>query len=282
MKRNARLFWMFFKRNVLGHYSYIEWFLPFDILNLIVGIASWYFYGLTFGGRSPLLEPYGGDFVAFLILGVAFNTLFSFALTSVYAVVVNMYQAQISYGGVRVTMADYLALAKIPWSVYAASYLFWEGLMNVITFVAYFFAGLYLFGMSINPNANYLGGFIALILGFVSMLGISMFSASMVWLMGAWHGVEPINWIVTLLAGLVSGVYFPPDVLPDVLRIASNYLPQTYTLKAIRLALLGGYGNTQLLPYFSILTVYVIVLIPSGAFLLKYSFKVARRKATLM
>ena len=49
---------------------------------------------------------------------------------------------------------------------------------------------------------------------------------------------DPISWIVGILQGLVTGVYFPITLLPGWLHALAMLLPQTYALDAARRLLL--------------------------------------------
>ncbi|RJS82206.1 ABC transporter permease [Candidatus Bathyarchaeota archaeon] len=104
----------------------------------------------------------------------------------------------------------------------------------------------------------------------------------MIWFARSWHGTEPIQWSINLLASLTAGVYFPPEILPKWLRAIGYYLPQTYALKAAILAILRGFSLNMLLPELITLLFFVIVLFPAGAIALKYSLKISKKKATLI
>ena len=64
---------------------------------------------------------------------------------------------------------------------------------------------------------------------------------------------------------LFSGVYYRLEALPEWMQAASSVSPATYTLRAVRAALLEGAGWDRILP--DLLTVLLIgvVLVPVGA-----------------
>lgn len=117
-------------------------------------------------------------------------------------------------------------------------------------------------------------------IGLLASAGIGLIAASMIWLMNAWHGTEPVHWLVALLVPLVSGAYFPPAILPGWLQVISAWLPQTYALDAIRRSVLGaagsGVGRDLLL-----LTVFAVALLALGGAFFRLSLQVGRRCATL-
>ena len=63
---------------------------------------------------------------------------------------------------------------------------------------------------------------------------------------------------------LVSGVYYPLQVLPAALRVVGNASPLTYTLSGLRSALLNGAGIGALLGTIGLLLGIGAVLITAG------------------
>jgi len=281
LKSRYHLFMAFFKRQMWVRYAWIEWFLPFEILNISIGLATWYYYALSFNGAGQFFQRYGG-FVGFLIIGMALNGLLDYSLNQPYNVVWNAYESQLSYEGVKLSMAEYLIMAKVPFNLYLIAQLSWGFIESLIRLFAYAIIGTFFLGFTISPFANYIGSFFIIMLGIIACLGIGLISASMVWLAGAWHGTEPILWFINLLVGLISGVYFPPEILPPVLRQIAYFLPQTYVLEATRLSILSGSSMELLLPYIFVLTIFCLIFLPLGTLLLKCSFKVAAKKGGLM
>ncbi|MBI3971319.1 MAG: MFS transporter [Chloroflexi bacterium] len=142
----------------------------------------------------------------------------------------------------RLAMAEYLAMARIPLGTYLAAQMFWAYARQAIQFGVNLLAGWAWFGFQPHPDARYDLAALALILGLLAVAGIGLISASMVWLANAWHGTEPVHWLVAVLAPLVAGAYFPPAILPHWLQVVSWCLPHTYALDALRHSLLGSAG----------------------------------------
>ena len=63
---------------------------------------------------------------------------------------------------------------------------------------------------------------------------------------------------------LVSGVYYPLQVLPAALRVVGNASPLTYTLSGLRAALLSGAGVGDLAGTIGLLLAIGVVLITAG------------------
>ena len=275
------LFRIFFRRHMQLRYAWIEWFLPFEILNVLVGLATYYFVAAMFGSSSPFLQAYGGNFTAYLILGMGLNGFLTLSLNGLYNVIADIYSSYFWSGGRKLTTIDYLTLANIPVSIWIFSELLWMYFQTGINLAAYLVGGTVFFGLPMDITANWTGAVIAMLLGILATTGVGLISASMVYLVDAWHGQEPIQWTINLLAGIVSGVYFPPEILPEWLKTISCYLPQTYTLRAARLAILQGYNIGLLLPDITVLAIFAL-LFPTGIIIFKWSGEFAKKKISTM
>jgi ABC-2 type transport system permease protein len=127
-----------------------------------------------------------------------------------------------------------------------------------------------------------------LVLSILSVLGFGYMSAAMFMLANAKGGNEPINWFISTLQGLVSGVYFPISVMPNWLQWISLCLPQTYGIDAARrLLLVGKSGDvtipTQaLLPFSPLVTdimmliLFIVILLPLGLWVFKLGLNKAK------
>src|SRR5512142_519460 len=96
-------------------------------------------------------------------------------------------------------------------------------------------------------KANLFGGLIMLLAGSFSFVGIGIM-ASVFPLLFPERGAQMTHVFIALLL-LVSGVYYPVEVLPGLLRQIAVYSPATYVLIGTRRALLEGAPTLQLWPY---------------------------------
>jgi len=103
-----------------------------------------------------------------------------------------------------------------------------------------------------------------------SSLGIISASFIMVFKRG-----NPLNWIIDSSFTLLEGVLFPITILPDWLQKISYLLPITYSLRAIRHALLQSYSFQALSFDILMLVLFSVVLLPLSI----YAFKMGVRKA---
>lgn len=238
LRSTGETIWSLMARDAWIQYSWLRWTLPFEAANVVAGLATWVYFGKSLGGTARFLQPYGGDFLSYLILGMMLNSVLQVVSSSAYQTLAGAYMGSWSSGGARLSMIEYLDMARIPVWVYVAAKLAWSVVQILLRVGIYLLAGLFLFGARLSPEADLLGAGLAFLLGTTACLGIGLISASNIVLLGAWHNVEPLQWSIGLLSGLAAGVYFPPDVLPDWLAKAGKLLPHTYTLRAVRMAML--------------------------------------------
>ena len=113
-RAQARLFLVLFRRDLWVQYAWLAWSLPFEALNLVAGLVVWLFFARAFGNQAPFLQAYGGDIVAYLVLGMAVTPLLLRTMEQFYGQVKSLYTGSWSSSGVRLSMAEYLAIAMIP------------------------------------------------------------------------------------------------------------------------------------------------------------------------
>lgn len=128
-------------------------------------------------------------------------------------------------------------------------------------------------------NANMLGGTIVLLSGSFSFVGIGIM-ASVLPLLFPERGSQMTHVFIALLL-LVSGVYYPVDVLPGFLREAAIFSPATYVLDGVRKALLDGAPTADLLKYVWPVLLMGVVLIPLGLWIFRQAELYAKRTGKL-
>lgn len=128
-------------------------------------------------------------------------------------------------------------------------------------------------------NANLFGGLVMLLAGCFSFIGISIM-ASVLPLLYPERGEQMTHVIIAILL-LVSGVYYPIDVLPDALQMLGRISPAMYVLDGVRLALLEGTPTAALWPYIWPVLIMGAVLIPAGLGVFEIAERYAKRKGRL-
>jgi ABC-2 type transport system permease protein len=92
---------------------------------------------------------------------------------------------------------------------------------------------------------------------------------------------DPIQWGIGTLSTLLGGVYFPVAILPPALQWISRLLPITYSLHAMRLALLQDAAWSELIYDLLILSLFVIVLLPLSLLAFRYAVRRAKVEGSL-
>lgn len=128
-------------------------------------------------------------------------------------------------------------------------------------------------------NANLWGAGLMLIFGSLSFIGISVVGAVLPLLFPE-RGTQMTHVIIALLL-LISGVYYPVEVLPDWLQALSRLSPATYVLEGARATLLHGTPVSALWPQVWPLLVIGGITLPGGLRIFHWAERYAKRMGKL-
>jgi ABC-2 type transport system permease protein len=128
-------------------------------------------------------------------------------------------------------------------------------------------------------GANLWGGTLMLLSGCLSFVGISIMASTLPLLFPE-RGAQMTHIVIALML-LVSGVYYPIEVLPDFLQKLAVISPATYVLDGVRLSILEGTRTLALWPYIWPDLAMGVVLIPAGLWVFEQAEKYAKRKGKL-
>ena len=128
-------------------------------------------------------------------------------------------------------------------------------------------------------NANLFGGFLMLISGSLSFIGVSIM-ASVLPLLFPERGAQMTHIVIAVLL-LISGVYYPIEVLPEYFQKMSVFSPATYVLDGTRRALLEGLPSADLWQYMWPALVMGVIAIPTGLWVFEQAEKYAKRTGRL-
>jgi len=135
-----------------------------------------------------------------------------------------------------------------------------------------------LFGVDLR-HVN-IGGTTAVIaLGSLSFMGLGIMAAILP-LLFTERGSQMTH-IISATLLLVSGVYYPINVLPAWMQGLAHVTPTLYTLDGMRAAIIDGQGITQIWPSLLGLTLTGIVTIPLGVALFLRAEHFAKRTGRL-
>jgi len=148
--------------------------------------------------------------------------------------------------------------------------LFFTAIILVVTVV--------LFDIDLS-KANLAGGTLMMLAGSLSFIGVGIMG-SILPLLFPERGSQMTHVIIALLL-LVSGVYYPIDVLPEFLQKLAVVSPATYVLDGTRLALLEGTPTVQLWPYIWPTLIMGVIAIPLGLWVFGLAERYAKRTGKL-
>jgi ABC-2 type transport system permease protein len=149
---------------------------------------------------------------------------------------------------------------------------------------SFFFTGvillvtILLFDLDMS-QANLLGGALVLAAGTFSFVGIGLVGAVLPLLFPE-RGAQMTHIIIATLL-LVSGVYYPVEVLPRVFQWMAVVSPATYVLEGTRAALMNGAGLVELWPSIWPALLLAVVLVPAGLWTFEQGERLAKKQGRL-
>lgn len=128
-------------------------------------------------------------------------------------------------------------------------------------------------------KANLSGGMLMMLAGSLSFIGVGIMGSTLPLLFPE-RGSQMTHVIIALLL-LVSGVYYPIEVLPEFLQKLAVVSPATYVLDGTRLALLEGTATAELWPYMWPTLIMGVIAIPLGLRVFGLAERYAKRTGKL-
>ena len=260
--------YLFFKRFLVTMFSYKTAF-ALGVLGGFIGLLQFSFMGrfLTDGNSFPALEKYGGNLLAYLIIGTAFTSFLGVSLNSFQSTI----RSEQQMGTLEFLLLSNTRLEFIL--AYSGIMNFVQAFLNVAILLA-----VVIFVFNIPMAINMPAATLAMILTIMSLSGIGLMSAGIIIMTKVG---DPITWAFTTLTGLFSGVLFPIDYLPNYLKMISALLPTTYALDALRLALINNAKMSDILPQLLLLGMISLITLPLGFIVVRIGFNQARKSGSL-
>ncbi len=259
----------FLRRDLSLSLSYrLSFLLQFG--GIFFSVAIFYFLAQLFGTAvAPQLEAYGGDYFSFVLIGLAFTGFLGLSLSN--------FAQSIREGQVMGTL-EIMLLSPTRLSTILLSSSLWAYLLTTVRVLVYLLVGVLIFGASLG-KANVGTALLVMFLSIASFSGIGILSAALVLLV---KKGDPIAWLIGGASSLLAGVYYPVSVLPDWLEPLSRLLPLTYSLNAMRLAVLQGYSIYELRFDILALVAFTVVLTPLAFLVFRKALKRAKMEGSLI
>jgi ABC-2 type transport system permease protein len=258
----------FLKKDFRIDFSYKTTFF-LQLGTTFISVAAFYFLSRFVGNHlQSEMAPYGGNYFAFLLIGLAAN---EFMSKCVEVFSRNVREAQLN-GTLESLVSTATPLHRII--LYSGAYpVIWSG----VTVIFYFAFGIALFGFRFAPS-SWFAATLILLMGVIVFVGLGIISASFVMVL---KRGSPITFIVNESAWLLGGVLYPTAVLPGWLQTISGLLPITYIVNGMRAALLDGGGGREALRNLGMLGLFASMILPVALLTFHYATRSVRVSGTL-
>ncbi len=173
---------------------------------------------------------------------------------------------------------EYTMMAPIRRITHMAGQTLWAVIYSMISTAIILAATVAIFHIDLS-KANLMGGMVMLLAGSLSFIGVGVMG-SVLPLLFPERGSQMTHVIIAILL-LVSGVYYPVDVLPGLLQKMAVYSPATYVLDGTRKAFLEGTPTLQLWQYIWPTLLMGLVAIPLGLWVFGLAERYAKRTGKL-
>jgi ABC-2 type transport system permease protein len=201
-----------------------------ELVSLLLFLALFYYLGrLVDDGELASGEGLDGDYFAFAAVGIA---VFRVAQMSLSSFSRKLREEQ--------TTGTFEALMSAPVSSSAivlasSAYDLARGVISGLVVLA---AAVVVFGVELDADPGSVAVAVLTLIGAIGLCAAlcAALAALIVWLQRA----TALLGLALAALGLLGGVYFPPEVLPQPLEAIAEALPFTWAVEAVRDALLGG------------------------------------------
>ena len=258
----------FIKKDFLIESSYKLSFL-FNIAGVLVSVLTYFFIDKLFGQKIVgHLEEFGVNYFSYVLLSMAFFSYVGVGLGS--------FSSRIRSEQMQGTLETIL-LTPTRISTILFSMALWNLLFATLDIAIYISLGIFLFKINFS-NINILSTLVILFLTIISFSGLGILSASFIMV---FKRGNPVGWLINSLEGLIGGGYFPITIMPAWLQFAAKFLPITYAVRAIELAVYRGFGLGQLTKEIGFLLLFSFLLLPLSFTSFKFALKKARQQGSL-
>jgi len=252
--------------------------------NLVKRYWSWELVWLAYSIANSLSVSYiglgmeyigGGQSVdgRYLVLYLVIGTLVWRYLSSIFYWITEVISIERWEGTI-----EYTLMAPIRRITHMAGQTFFAVIYSMLFTGVILLVTVVMFDIDMS-QANLLGGTVMLMAGSLSFIGVGIMG-SILPLLFPERGAQMTHVIIALLL-LVSGVYYPVEVLPLTLQKLAVVSPATYVLDGTRQALLTGLSTRELWPYVWPTLIMGVIAIPAGLRIFGLAERYAKRTGKL-
>src|SRR5436309_12731340 len=272
LQHQGRATYAFFERNWNLSKRYWTWEVVWLVYNIVNAMAVTYI-----GAAAQLLPGAEGakintsPLILYLLIGTSVWSYLSVTFEGVTDMItIERWEGTIEHTFMA-PISRFTHLIGSCWYAVAHGLLF--------TFVQLIVVGLF-FHLDLS-HANYLTATFMLLAGSISFIGFGI-AAAVLPLLFTERGSQ-MSYIVRAILLLVSGVYYPVEVLPVWMQPLARISPATYVLEGLRAALLSSQviWSAEIWSYTWPLIVTGIVSIPLSVYIFRIAERYAKRTGRL-
>ena len=270
LMHQGRATYAFFERNWNLTKRYWAWELVWLVYNIVNAMSVTYI-----GASAPLITGIKDINTSYLILYLLIGTSVWSYLSVTFEGVTDMITIERWEGTIEHTfmapISRFTHLVGSCWYAIAHGMLF--------TFVQLLVVGAF-FHLDLS-HANYLTAVFILLIGSVSFIGFGI-GAAVLPLLYTERGTQ-MSYIVRAILLLISGVYYPVNVLPVWMQPLAQISPATYVLEGLRASLLRNQviWSAETWSYTWPLIVTGVVSIPISVTIFRIAERYAKRTGKL-
>jgi ABC-2 type transport system permease protein len=173
---------------------------------------------------------------------------------------------------------EYTFMAPLSRSMHLAGQGVFAILYGLVRAVLLFVVVALFFDLAL-PDADFLAALVVIVVASISFIGIGMMTSVMP-LISPEKGMQ-LGFIAQGMLLVVSGVYYPVDVLPTWMEWLAKISPATYALNGVRDAILEGAGVSTMWDEIWPLLIIGFVSIPLGLWVFRRGENYAKRHGKL-
>jgi len=258
----------FIKKDFLIMVSYRFNFI-LQIAYIFVAVTIFYFIGKFIDANSnPFFQNYGGSYFGFLLIGITFG---DYTKVSINSFANNIRDGQLT-GTLEIILAS-----PTRFLTFLLSSSLWSYIFTSIRILLYLFTGIFFFGLSME-HLNFVPAVVIFAISILCYTALGMICSALVLLVK--KGDTAIN-TVGAMSMIVSGILFPTDIFPSLLKTISNLIPFTYSLHGLRLSILNGASFEAVKTDIWALLVFTVIFWAISIWSFPYAVRRAKIKGTL-
>lgn len=242
--------------------------MVFNYVQMIMNLFLFVLFAGMFGERMlPVLDQFGGDFIQYILIGsIGWGYIWS---------AMGAASGSIQQEMMRGTFEPIFLTPTSPFVIVMA-YTIWGLVMGTISMGIFLFLGIAVFNVELSGSA--LMAIVLMGLSVLMMIGFGLMVAGLnVFLKQIGSFVSVIQAVSLFLCG----VYFPLEVLPEIIRPLGRVLPFYYSIMGLRTALSDQATFSDIMLNFWILLILAVISLTIGTFLFRKGLNRARKEGTL-